>query len=127
MNLRQTLTATALLAIGAAVGYAARAPEPSIYRSKDKKEAAKALLEVAKAQAGKGSWERIAVGRAYYLGGMKEEGQKIFDDVLTHKPESSDKFRIARVYREAGEWAHAKPLFDEYLKLSPKDDKGIAE
>ncbi|MFP5247459.1 MAG: tetratricopeptide repeat protein, partial [Thermoanaerobaculia bacterium] len=46
---------------------------------------------------------------------------------LNKGPESSDYFRVARVYREAGEWAKAKELFDKYLKDNPKDDKGLAE
>lgn len=128
MKSRLMTVAVLALLVGVAIGYAAaRKADPGMYRSKDKKEAAKALLEVARAQAGKGSWERIAVGRAYYLGGMKAEGQAIFDEVLAKKPESSDRFRIARVYREAGEWSKAKALFDQYVKENPKDDKGLAE
>jgi tetratricopeptide (TPR) repeat protein len=91
-----------------------------------KPEAGKALLQHALVQAGKGSWERIAVGRVYYLGGMKSEGQAIFDQVLA-KPDPSDLFRIARVYREAGEWSKAKPLFDKALQENPEDEKGLAE
>lgn len=128
MKSRLMTVAVLALLVGVAIGYAAaRKADPAMYRSKDKKEAAKALLEIAKVQAGKGSWERIAVGRAYYLGGMKSEGQAIFDDVMAKKPESSDIFRIARVYREAGEWPKAKELFDRYVKQNPKDDKGLAE
>ena len=116
-----------LFVLGVVAGYAAKSADSSMYRSKSKEDAARALLQVAKAQAGKGSWERIAVGRVYYLGGMKAEGQKIFDEVLTRKAESSDYFRVARVYREAGEWSKAKELFDRYAKENPKDDKGLAE
>jgi tetratricopeptide (TPR) repeat protein len=126
MKLRLTLVALCVFVFGVAIGYAART-NPSIYRSKSKEEAGKALLQEARRQAGKGSWERIAVGRVYYLAGMKSEGQAIFDEVLSRKPESSDYFRVARVYREAGEWPKAKELFDKYLKLNPKDDKGLAE
>jgi DNA-binding SARP family transcriptional activator len=31
------------------------------------------------------------------------------------------------VYREAGEWARAKPLFDKYAAEHPKDEKELAE
>ena len=127
MKIRLVILAISLFVFGAAVGYGAKKAETSAYRSKSKQEAGRALLEIAKAQAGKGSWERIAVGRVYYLGGMKPEGQAIFDDIMKKKPESSDLFRIARVYREAGEWNKAKPLFDQYVQKTPKDDKGLAE
>jgi len=79
----------------------------SAYSGKEKKEAGMALLEIAKTQAGSGSWERIAVGRMYYLAGMKSEGQQ---SRLRHrkKSENSDLLRIGRVYYEAGEWDKAK-------------------
>lgn len=128
MKLRNTVMAVLLFVVGVTIGYAgAKKVESSAYRSKSKQEAAKGLLEQAKVQAGKGSWERIAVGRVYYLGGMKPEGQAIFDEILTKKHASSDVFRIARVYREAGEWVKAKPLFDDYARSDGKDDKGLAE
>ena len=128
MKVRFTLFATLLFFVGAVVGYAAaRRVIPSDYQGKTKDEAGKALLEQARAQAGKGSWERIAVGRVYYLAGMKQEGQAIFDEVLSRKAESSDFFRVARVYREAGEWPKAKEMFDKYLQQNPNDDKGLAE
>lgn len=128
MKARHIIIATLLFVLGVTAGYAgARKVDASSYHSKSKQEAAKALLEQARQQAGKGSWERIAVGRVYYLGGMKSEGQAIFDEVLGRKPESSDVFRVARVYREAGEWPKAKALFDQYIKDNPKDDKGLAE
>jgi tetratricopeptide (TPR) repeat protein len=127
MKVRAGIIALAVFICGVAVGYAARRVEPSVYRGKSKEEAGKALLQEARAQAGRGSWERIAVGRVYYLAGMKAEGQAIFDEVLAKKAESSDFFRVARVYREAGEWERAKELFDKYVKQNPGDDKGLAE
>ena len=128
MKSRYGLIGVLLVLVGVGIGYAAaRKVEPAVYRSKSKTEAGKALLEQAKIQAGRGSWERIAVGRVYYLAGMKSEGQAIFDQVLGKKPESSDLFRVARVYREAGEWKKAKELFDRYVQSNPKDDKGLAE
>jgi len=127
MKVRSTVVAVVVFALGIAVGYAARRVEPSIYRGKSKEDAGAALLKEARMQAGRGSWERIAVGRVYYLAGMKAEGQAIFDEVLAKKAESSDFFRVARVYREAGEWEKAKPMFDNYVKQNPGDDKGLAE
>ena len=128
MKHRSTIVAVLLFVAGVTAGYAkGNKVDSSAFQGKSKQEAAKALLELAKVQAGKGSWERIAIGRIYYLGGMKAEGQAIFDEVMSRKHESSDVFRIARVYREAGEWAKAKPLFDDYARQNPKDDKGLAE
>ncbi|HWS72129.1 MAG TPA: tetratricopeptide repeat protein [Thermoanaerobaculia bacterium] len=128
MKHRSAIITVVLFVIGVTAGYAkGNKVDSSTFKGKSKQEAAKALLELAKVQAGKGSWERIAVGRVYYLGGMKAEGQAIFDDVLGRKHDPSDTFRVARIYREAGEWAKAKPLFDDYAKQSPKDDKGLAE
>lgn len=43
------------------------------------------------------------------------------------KAESSDYFRVGRVYREAGDWPKAKAIFDKYLQENPNDDKGLAE
>jgi tetratricopeptide (TPR) repeat protein len=116
------------LCVGVAVGDASHQRiAPEAFTGKDKMEAARALLEQATRQAGRGSWERIAVGRVYYLGGMKPEGQAIFDAVLAGRPESSDVIRIARAYREAGEWPRAKELFDRYVKESPRDETELAE
>ena len=127
MKIRSTLITLSLLALAAGTGHAAKRVDAPAYRTMAQPEAGKALLQKALAEAGKGSWERIAVGRVYYLGGMKAEGQAIFDEVLSKGSESSDLFRVARVYREAGEWPRAKPLFDQALLLNPKDEKGLAE
>lgn len=101
--------------------------DPATYRGKSKKEAALALLDIARTQAGKGSWEKIGVGRVYYLGGMKSEGQAIFDEVTSKKPEPSDWWRIGRVYWEANEWDKARAAFEKSLDMNKKDDKGFAE
>jgi len=119
--------ATGLFAAGIGVGMAAQKLGPSLYHGKSKADAAKALLDAARVEAGDGSWERIAIGRIYYLGGQKAEGQAMFDSILSGKHEPSDEFRIARVYREAGEWSRAKPMFDDYVLKNPKDEKEIAE
>ena len=117
-----------VFALGIAVGALARgmkAPDPSSYHGMSIEYAAKALLEVAKKQAGDGSWENIAVGRVYYLGGMKKEGQAVFDGIKKKVP--SDWMRIARVYREAGEWDKAQDAFDRALLGEPKNATWLAE
>lgn len=122
--------AAAVFVAGAGVGYTAQKQQKTttaMYHAKANPEAAKELLAVAKLQAGKGSWEQIAVGRVYYLGGFKAEGQAIFDAILTGKHEDSDVFRIARVYSEAGEWDKARPMFDRYFKGTDDDGTGYAE
>lgn len=121
--------AATLFIVGAGSVEAAQKPraEVSMYHGKDAVEAGRALLDIALKQAGKGSWERIGVGRAYYLGGFKAEGQAIFDALLNGKHEDSDVYRIARVYQEAGEWDKAKALFDRYFASNPDDAKGLAE
>lgn len=122
--------AAVVFVAGIGVGYAAsvKAPSsPALFQGKAKQDAANALLEAALVQAGKGSWERIGVGRAYYLGGNKAKGQQIFDALLAGNHDDGDAFRIARVYEEAGEWAKAKPMFDAYLARNPKEPKDLAE
>jgi tetratricopeptide (TPR) repeat protein len=95
---------------------------------KDPKEAATALLDGALTLAGSGSWERIAVGRAWYLGGDKAKGQQIIDGVTSGKKvEASDWYRIARVYNEANEWDKAIVAFDKALAADPGDDTGTIE
>ena len=121
--------AAALFAGGTGIADAAQKPraDASMYHGREAADAGRALLDVALKQAGKGSWERIGVGRAYYLGGYKAEGQAIFDALLNGKHEDSDVYRIARVYQEAGEWDRAKSLFDRYFASNPDDAKGLAE
>jgi len=129
MNARFVVAAMLLCALAAGQAHAGKrggVPVDS-YQAKPEKEAAEALLQRAMIQADDGSWERIAVGRVYYLGGMKDKGQAIFDSVLSKDPDPSDLFRVARVYREAGEWPKAKALFDKSIELNPKDEKGLAE
>ncbi len=117
-----------VLALGIAIGIGvAKGVDTSLYHGKEKKEAARALLELALKQAGRGSWERIGVGRVYYLGGMKPEGQAIFDEVMSQKPKSTDWWRLGRVYWEAGEWDKARNAFEKSLAMNPKDDKALAE
>lgn len=116
-----------LLGISVGLFAARRGVDPGLYQGRSKEEAARSLLEVGRRQAGRGSWERIAVGRVYYLGGMKSEGEAIFDEVTSKRPEASDWLRIGRVYHEAGEWEKAKAAFDRVLKMAPKDAPWVAE
>jgi tetratricopeptide (TPR) repeat protein len=128
MKTKTTIALTFVFALGLAAGaFAAKKFDSKLYRGKDKTQAAKDLLELARKQAGKGSWERIGVGRVYYLGGMKAEGQAIFDEVTAKKPEPTDWWRIGRVYWEAGEWDKARAAFEKSLEKNPNDDKGLAE
>ena len=128
MNKKSIVVMFVVFTLGVTAGaFGKKGFDTSVYRSKDKKEAGRALLDLAKQQAGKGSWERIGVGRVYYLGGMKSEGQAIFDQVTAKKPEPTDWWRIGRVYWEAGDWDKAREAFDKALTKNPNDDKGLAE
>lgn len=99
-----------------------------IYAGKEPKMAATALLDGAMQLAENGSWERIAVGRAWYLGGDKVKGQQIFDEVTSNrKVEGSDWFRIGRLYAEAGEWSKAETAFEKALAMDSGDDSGMIE
>ena len=101
---------------------------PDLLKGKDAKEAATALLDGALQLAEGGSWERIAVGRAWYLGGDKAKGQEIFDAVTGGKKvQGSDWFRLGRVYAEAGEWDKAQVAFDRALAMKADDDSGLIE
>ncbi len=101
--------------------------EPSVYQGKEAKQAGLALLQEAQVQAGDGSWERIGVGRVYYLSGDRAKGQALFDGVLAKKPAKDDLQRIARVYAEAGAYynlngnrSKAEEMFG--LSLGKKSD-----
>jgi tetratricopeptide (TPR) repeat protein len=117
-----------LVTSGLAQSKGAPAYNPDLYKSKDPKAAATALLDGALQLAGSGSWERIAVGRAWYLGGDKARGQMIFDGVTGGKKvAASDWFRIGRVYEEADEWDKAQTSFDKALAIDKGDDSGMIE
>jgi tetratricopeptide (TPR) repeat protein len=101
---------------------------PDLFQGKDPKAAAEALLDGAMQLAEDGSWERIAVGRAWYLGGDKARGQQILDAVTTSKRVvASDWFRVGRIHAEAGEWEKAKAAFEKALAADPGDDSGALE
>lgn len=117
------------LVVGAVAGAVAarKAVEPGIYTGVPPREAAAGLLRLAREQAGKGTWERIAVARFCILGGQREEGQAIIDEVLAGKPEPSDWMRIGRAYAVAGDWDRAQGFFDKVLEAKPKDADWLAE
>ena len=121
--------AAACLGAGIGIGYAARIKGPgmTLITGKSAQEAGIATLKEAERLAEGGSWETIAVARVYYLSGDKATGQAMLDKVLNGKSESSDWFRIARVYAEAGENERAEQLFRRALAAKPKDDTGHAE
>ncbi|HYX23102.1 MAG TPA: hypothetical protein VFC23_03030 [Thermoanaerobaculia bacterium] len=115
--------------VGASVGLWAKGPSGggiAVMRGKPPKEAGNAALAEAEKLAGKGSWERIGVGRVYYLSGDKAKGQSLFDSVTNGKPETSDWQRIGDVYAEAGEKEKADACFQKVL-VNPKDDTGQSE
>ncbi len=95
--------------------------DPALYHGRSKREAARALLELSTRQAGKGSWENLAVARGYYLGGMKSDGQVIIDSLIAKKAVGSDWMRIGEIYYEGGEWQKAKDAFDNAMNLEPKN------
>ena len=129
--MRPLVTAVALVSfvLGAASAYAAKVvfDPKAYYAGREPKAAAQALLDRAEVLAEDGSWERIGVGRVYYLSGSKEKGQALFDAVLKGKVAKSDLYRIASVYAKAGEWEKAKPLFERGIAMDPTDDKSITE
>ena len=94
----------------------------------DAKAVATVMLDGALQLAESGSWERIAVGRAWYLGGDKVKGQQIFDSVAGSKSVGrSDWIRLARVYIDAGEWEKAQTAFDKAFPPTSDDDTGLVE
>jgi len=116
-------------AIGVAVGLAASGAKstPDLYSGKKANEAALSLLEVAKEQAGKGSWENIGVARVYLLMGEKGKAEEILDKVRGGKMKKDDWLRVGRAYEEAGEWDRAKDAFGKALSLDAKDAEYHAE
>lgn len=110
----------------------AKAAKPSFDRSmlpgSDTKAVGAKLLDRALVLAGDGSWERIAVGRVWYLSGKQAKAQAIFDEVTHNKKVAdSDWWRIARVYAEAKQWDKADAAFQKALALEPNDLDGMIE
>jgi tetratricopeptide (TPR) repeat protein len=101
---------------------------PDLVAGKPPQAVGAVLLDGALQLAGSGSWERLAVGRAWYLGGDKKRGQEIIDGVLqSRKVAASDWFRAGRIYTEAGEWDRAKDAFEKALAADEDDDSGMIE
>ena len=130
--MRRAVIAIALLssfAAGVATTLAAKKVfDPNAYYAgKDPKAAASALLATAETLTGTGSWERIGVGRVYYLSGDKAKGQELFNLATSKKTEASDLYRMATVYALAKEWDKAKPLFEKAIAMNPSDDTSIVE
>jgi tetratricopeptide (TPR) repeat protein len=118
-------------AVGLAAGAVAgrkNPVSPAMYQGKEPVAAATTLLEVARLQAGDGSWENLAVARVLYLGPDKAAGQEIIDRVLAAKKVSAgDVVRVARIYAEAGEWERAKGYYDRVVEMAPDDEDWLAE
>ena len=99
---------------------------PDLIAGKTTEDKAAAFLDGAVEMSGNGSWELIAIGRAWYLGGHKDKGQALFDRVTTNKKvESSDWYRIGHVYAEAGERDKAKAAFDRFGAMEAGSDKSM--
>lgn len=130
MRHRNVLVASAVcFLLGTSLGLWAKGGSGSgiaVMRGKPPKEAGAAALVEAEKLAGKGSWERIGIGRVYYLSGDQAKGQALFDSVTKAKPETSDWQRIGEVYAEAGETEKAEACFQKVL-VDSKDDTGQSE
>ena len=128
MRRSTALVAVAAFALGAITALVAKPKVPfdsnAYYAGKDPKAAAAALLAQAEVAAGTGSWERLGVGRVYYLSGDKDKGRQIYDSVLASpKVAKSDIYRVAKYYAVAKEWDKAKPLFEKAIAMDPGDDR----
>jgi tetratricopeptide (TPR) repeat protein len=131
MDRRSTVRITiVVLGAAAALGLALAASAVAtnaLFGGKEPAVAGDDTLKVSLAQAGDGSWEKLAVARAYYLGGQKEKGQLIIDSVLAAKPEASDYRRVLRIYGEAKEWDKALSAAEKLVAMAPKDGDDLAE
>ena len=126
----KTLVMAVALVIGVMMSVAeGKKPEsgPHLFAVLTAEAAADALAEVALLQAGGGTWERIGVGRVFYLSGQKSRGRAVFDAILADEAKPSDWIRIGRVYFQAGDWVEARELFELVLAKKPKDADWLAE
>jgi len=116
------------LGVAVGVGAAKVKVDPGLFTGGDKGATGEALLDLARRQTEDGTWERIALGRVYYLAGHKEEGEALFEAATSGKKvDASDWIRIGRVYWEAGEWDRARELFERVVAEAPKDEDWLAE
>ena len=126
---KPSLAAVAAFVLGAAVAHVV-AGGPSLtsatFEGKSAKEAAAAVLTVAEAQAGSGTWELIAVGRVYYLSGDKTKGQQLFDKATSLKSGASEWRRIGKVFAEAGEFDKAESALQNAV-TAKSEDTSLAE
>src|SRR3546814_9438423 len=72
-------------------------------------------------------WSSDVCSSDLYLGGLEAEGQAIFDEVLAGKHDDGAAYRIARVYRVAGEKEKARVIFERYLAANPDDSRALSE
>lgn len=122
------LSAVLTITVGAGLaGAAKKAFDTGIFMGKEKSAAAAGLLEVAMEQAGKGTWERLAVARVRYLAGDKAAGQQIIDEVTSVKADDSDWMRIGAIYYDAGDYDTAFKAFDSAIEADPKDAENLAK
>ena len=129
MKVKLVVVATMVVIVSLAGIADAKKPESAVhlFAGQTAEAAADALAEVALLQAGGGSWERIRVGRVYYLSGQRSRGQAVFDAILADDPEASDWIRIGRIYYQAGDWAEAREMFEKVLEKKPQDADWLAE
>jgi len=130
MSARHRIAASLLFAAGVAVGAFATGKvtvSPAAFSGREPGAAAEQLLGAARQLAEDGSYENIAVARVYFQAGREVEGQAILDRVRAGKTKAGDLIRMARVYREAGQWEKAQPLFESVVSTAPKDEDWLAE
>ncbi len=127
MHVVMAVGAFVLGVVAGVAGSSGSKVDKMMYVGQSPKDAALGLLTAAAKQAGKGSWENIAVGRVHYLTGDKTQGQAIFDRVIATKVKKDDWMRIGRVYLEAKEWEKARDAFEKAIALDPKDEGNLSE
>lgn len=126
---RPYLVCLTLFLLGCAFGaWAAKSGSkvtPDHYRGQAPEAASKALLDAARVQAERGTWENIAVGQILYLSGDKDAAEEIFNNLKKRK--SSEWIRIGRIYYRAGDWDKARDAFERVVSASPDDADWMAE
>ncbi len=130
MRTKRTVTILAVFTAGVAVGVVATAAktfDTSLFLGKEPRAAALALLDQAREQAGKGSWENLAVVRTYVLMGERDRAAALLDEVTSGKMKEEDWMRVGRIYTEAEDWERAREAFDRALELDPRDAENLAE